>query len=400
MARRPATDGSVVIPAVYAPHAVTCLRSLGRRDVHTIAAYERTTPAFSSRYCDESVLTPSPTEDAVGYRDELLSLASRDDVRAIVPMREADVYVLSRYEEAFAEHVAPRWPAFESLEVVHDRARLVEAADAAGVPRPETHLLDEVDDWRPRQIVKARYALLTPDQSVPGVSDRLLEPSSITYLDHGEKPDRAAIRGDMSHDPIVQEYVPGDEYAFWALYDEGEPVATCHKHQIRGRNYAGGTSVYRRTTREPRLEEVGRALLDHLEWDGFASVQFKKDATTGEFKLLEINPRVWVSVNCPVRAGVDFPYCYWRLAGDASPDPATYEGGVGTHYLLGELMHLWSVLGDDEPFVEPPSISGSVRDVVSSLYGDPRYDYLDPDDPVPFVHDALSRVTALGKRVA
>ena len=59
---------------------------------------------------------------------------------------------------------------------------------------------------------------------------------------------------------------------------------------------------------DPELDSIGRALLDELDWHGLASVQFIEDATTDEYKLMEINSRFWASVSCAVKAGLDFPY--------------------------------------------------------------------------------------------
>lgn len=383
---------SVVVPAVFAPSAATCLRSLGRRGIHTIAAYERdTSPAFYSRYCDAAVTTPSPAADITGYKDALLSLVGRDDVRTIVPMREADTYVLSKYRDEFQDHVRPLWPSFDTLRTAHDRLRLVRAAEKAGVPVPDTRRLDDVDDRARDRIVKSRYALLADDYVESGPPEQFIEPSAVHYLRSGVEPDRDAIRAEMGHVPIVQEYVPGPEYALWALYEDGTPVAICQKRQIRAFSYTGGTSVYRKTARIPELEAAGRMLLDHLEWNGFASVQFKRDARTGEFKLMEINPRTWVSLSCPVRAGMDFPYYYWRLAGDEPiPVDPEYTTGIGTHRLGGELMYLHTVFAEDSPVIEPPPVWKAIRDITVSLYTQPRYDYLTADDPLPFVRDGVN----------
>lgn len=379
---------SAVVPAVQAPHSVTCLRSLKRRGVHTIAAYEEPTPAFCSRHCDETHVVTSPDTDVEGYKDELLALASRDDVRAIFPMREVDVYVLSKYRSEFSATVAPLWPSFETLEVAHDRYELVEAARNAGVPTPETRLLDEVPEWDAKRIIKARYALLTEEYLCDDLEGGTAEPPDVRYLPPGIEPNREEIRAEMKHAPLVQEYVPGDEYAFWALYEDGEPIATCQKRQLRALRYAGGTSVYRETVKIPELASAGHDLLEHLDWNGFASVQFKKDDRTGEFKLLELNPRVWVSVSCPVTAGLDFPYYYWQRSNGNPTDPTPdYEQDVATHRIGGELMYLLSILRTDNPFVEKPPFYSAVREVVSSLYRRPHFDYFRLDDPYPFFCD-------------
>jgi len=391
------TGQSVVVPAIGGPSSVSVLRSLGRSGVHTIAVSEQPDPpGFRSRYCDEAVRVPSPADDLLGYRDALLELARGGDVRTILPLREADVYVLATWREAFAEHVAPLWPDAETLRVAHDRVLLDEAARAAGVPAPETLPLDAVETWDRERFVKARYAILADaylDDLPPGESR---VESATRHLLPGEEPDVDAIAAEMGHVPIAQRYLPGGEYALWALYDEGEPVATCQKRQLRAYKYAGGTSVTRETVFVPEIERLGRALLDHLDWHGLASVQFIGDERTGEFSLLEINPRAWLSLPCAVQAGADFPAYFWRVAGGEwdSVDPG-YETGVRTHLLRGNLVYLHSVLRDDFPLAERPAFHRALRDVGTSIAANPNFDYLSRDDPAPFVRDALNTVGGL-----
>lgn len=383
---------SVVVPAVNSASSSCFLRSLAKHGVHTIAASEmESPPAFSSRYADETHRIPSFKDDVVAYKDGLLSLAKREDVRAIATFREMDVYVLSKFAEEFGEHVEPLWPEIGSLRIAHDRKRLVEAAEEAGVGAPETQLLSETDDWDDEQIVKDRYAVLTGDYIDSYAEDQYGLPGGTTYLEPGKEPDREALQKKAGHDPIVQEHVSGDEYAVWALYDHGEPVATCLKHQVRGFQYEGGTSVCRETVEVPGLEEAGTKLLDHLDWHGPASVQMIRDDETGEFRLLEINPRFWVSLSCAVRAGLDFPYYFWRMAnGEKLRTTDEYEVGVATHLLRGELVHLHSVLRGTNPYVEPPSFRERAWEVAKSCFDQPNFDYLTLDDPGPFVRDVLN----------
>jgi predicted ATP-grasp superfamily ATP-dependent carboligase len=406
---------SVVVPAVGAASSVTCIRSLGRRGIHTIAVSEDPkAPAFRSRYCDESIAVPSPTEDLLSYKEALLALARREDVRTIVPVREPDVYVLSRYREEFAEHVAPLWPPFEVLQDAHDRVRLVAAATDAGVSVPETQLLSEVRNWDRELIVKSRYALVTDEEAgrtaaigdgsgqVGGARTEgseanteaspggFVDVGKTRYLDPGSEPDVEGIAAAMFHDPIVQEYIPGTEYTFRALYDDGEPVVTCQKRATRGYKYARGPSVYHEATAIPELTEAGLALLDRLDWHGVASVGFIRDERTGEFKLLEINPRFWSSLPSDLPAGIDFPHYYWRVAGgeDVERNPS-YETGKGTHLLRGEVAYLYSILFEDFAFVEKPPFWPELWNVARSLVTDPRFDYLSLDDPKPFAYDLL-----------
>jgi predicted ATP-grasp superfamily ATP-dependent carboligase len=383
---------SIVVPHVPVPSTGACLRSLSSAGVHTIVVSEEpNASSFASKYCDEAVLVPDPTVDLEGYAEALLALARREDVRTIVPVREEEAFVLSKYRERFAEHVATPWPKPETLRRVHDRVRLAEAADAAGVPVPETTPLSAVSEWDSRSIVKSRYNLVV-DEYVDAVPPGTVRGSkAIEHVAPGEKPDVDALREEFGHDPIVQEFVPIDEeYMVAALYDHGEPLVTFQHEQIRGASYTGGGGVYRESTFVQELEDAATALLDELKWHGLACIEYMRHPTTGEFYLTEINPRMWTSLSANVQMGADFPHWYWKLAtGRADEIEPAYELGVGSHYLKGELMYLLSLVRDDSTIVDRPPIVRTVAEIVESCYRQPNFDVLSADDVWPFVQDGL-----------
>lgn len=383
------TQETVLIPMGLESKGYACMRSPSEHGLRTILASEyETVPAASSRFCDEAERIPDPTEDLLAYRDALLDIAARPDVETILPTRTQDTYLFSLYQSAFEEHVSLVTPPKEILRTVHDRARLAAAAEAAGVPVPETQLLSEaIDDDRPK-IVKSRYNLLASEYVDTYAEEESSIEKSITHIKPGERLDKAGLRREMGHDPIVQEYIPSShEYLFGALYDHGEPLATFQHRQIRGDSYTGGGGVYRKTTEIPELDAVGRKLLDSIDYHGLACIEYMKHETTGEFYLTEINPRLWQSVPCAVSAGADFPWFYYLMATDRAEeiDPE-YEIDHGTHQLYGEVGHFKSLFTDSSPIVERPSVTGTAWEILTSCYEDPRFDDLRFDDPMPFVH--------------
>lgn len=389
-----APDGSAVVISNDAPGSVTAVRSLGQRGVRTIVASDSDrSPAFTSKYCDERVRLPSPYDDLLSYRDVLLDLAARPSVKTIVPVREEDVYVLSRYREAFAEHLTPVWPTMETLATVHDRLDLFSAAERAGVTVPETALLTDVEEWDRRLIAKGRYGALTNYyvEEIPPTESWSMP--NTQYFEPGDPPDVENLIDRMGHVPIVQEYVPGTEYTIRALYDEGEALFSTQKALRRGFKYPRGPSVYHEAVDIPELREAGLAVLDELEWHGVASVGFIRDEETGEFEILEINPRFWSSLPCDIHAGVDYPLYYWRLAnGDSGPFTPDYRPGTASHFIRGEISHLHSVATEQYPFVEKPSLLRTAVETVGSMVTQPHFDYLSTDDIRPFVRDTLNAV--------
>ena len=389
------TEASVVVPGIDAPSTVACLRSLRPRGIRTIVGSESaSTPAADSNYCDEFVSLPDPTTDLLAYGDALRALAERPDVRTIVPVREEDVFVLADRKAEFAEEVETLWPGFETLRRVQDRIELFAAADAADVAVPETALLDQWDDWERETIVKPRYTVAAPPYLGPEY-DRI-EIGSTEYQTPGHPPDLQAAVEKRGHVPLVQERIPDSrEFGFFALYEDGDPVATFQHCQHRGWKYCGGPSAYRESVYDPDLEAAGRALLGELEWHGLAMVEFLYCPDDEEYKLMEVNPRFWSSLPFSVRVGADFPYYYWQRAnGDPIGTDETYDVGVGGHLLRGELSYLHSVATETYPVVERPSFATALREVTSSLVRHPRFDYAVLDDPMPFVRDCTNLLRA------
>lgn len=377
-----------LIPTGHAVLTFAILRSLGRQGIGSIVASEKTgVPAAASRYCQESVSLPDPRRDLLAYRDEMLALARREDVRTILPARPEDCYLLSRYEEEFAPHVSLVVPSMTQLKAAQDRLELVDAAEAAGVPVPETRRLSDVDSWDDDLIIKSRYNVLADaflEDFGPGEFDVVKD---VHHVADGDAPDAEAIRDVMRHDPIVQEFVHmSGQYVFGALYDDGEPLATFQHRQIRGNSYTGGGGVYRKSIYDPELEEVARRLLDRLDWHGLACIEYMKDADTGEYVLTEINPRLWQSLPSAVRAGADFPLYYWLAAtGRADEIDHDYDLDVGSHQLHGELRYLLSLLNDGSPHVPRPPLTLTTWQIAASIVREPYFDCLALDDPGPFI---------------
>lgn len=396
------TKLNVVVPGVDSASSTAAVRSLGRQSIPTIVVSEDTTePAFVSKYCDETVSVPDPTEDFAGYETALLRLAEQRNLATILPFREEDIYVLARNRDRFDEHLETPWPDLTTLQQVQDRMALVSVADRAGVATPRTNTLDRWDAWNREFIVKPRYTVQTPEYDDQFEETRT-QPSSIKYPEPGEPPDRERIVAEMGHVPLVQEFIPTPyEYGFFALYDQGTAVATFQHRQIRGWKYCGGPSAYRESVDIPALDRVGRALLNELDWHGVAMVEFLRDPRTGEFKLMEINPRFWSSLPFTIQAGIDFPGLLWAQAtGHEIDSPPEYDVGISGHLLRGEVLHLYSILTEGYPTVTQPRFSTRAIEVATSLLQNRRFDYLSADDPRPFVRDVRNAVRQVGARFA
>ncbi|QSG16067.1 carboxylate--amine ligase [Halapricum desulfuricans] len=389
MAKPEPNQNTVVVPAGIDPgKSYSCVRSLSRAGLDTIVASEYDDlPAAASRSCDESISIPPISADLEAYKDALVGIAARPDVDTILPIRPQDPYVFAKYRSEFEQYVDLVVPSFDTLRLCHDRLRLAEAAREAGVPTAETRLLGDVDDWDSDLIIKARYNLLADEYLGQDTSVIPGTVKTVEFVRDGTVPDTDAIREAMYHEPVVQEYIhSAGKYVFGALYDHGDALATFQHRQIRGDSYTHGGGVYRKSVDIPELESTGRALLDSLEWHGLACIEYMEDARTGEFKFIEINPRLWQSTNCAIQAGADFPVYYWlQSQGRSDEIDSDYETGVGTHTLYGEMKYFRSLFQEESPFVERPSPPVELLKILASFAETPNFDDFHADDPLPAV---------------
>jgi biotin carboxylase len=159
-------------------------------------------------------------------------------------------------------------------------------------------------------------------------------------------------------------------------------------------------------TLDKALRSQTERLLGLLGWHGVAMVEYKQDARTGRFYLMEINGRFWGSLQLAIDAGVDFPYLSFQLAAGMDLDlPRAYKVGVKSRWLLGDVDHLWLRLsrrGDDLPPGTPSRLSTALDFMKFSTPG-LRYDVMSYDDPQPMVYEfhqyAKELAVSAGRRV-
>jgi predicted ATP-grasp superfamily ATP-dependent carboligase len=116
---------------------------------------------------------------------------------------------------------------------------------------------------------------------------------------------------------LVQERIPGggeSQFSYAALCSDGQPIASLTAR--RTRQYPidfGYSSSFVETLDIPEIAASSRRLLAAMRYTGIVEVEYKFDARTASYKLLDINPRLWTWSALGALAGTDFPYLLWRM---------------------------------------------------------------------------------------
>ena len=132
---------------------------------------------------------------------------------------------------------------------------------------------------------------------------------------------------------IVQRIIPGFDdhmYTFDAYLNQDAKVThwvTCQKYRQYPINF--GASVYTGQKLVPEIVEIGTSFLEKIHYKGFAEIEFKKDAETGQFYLIEINVRITNLNSLLYKVGVNIPYITYQELTGATIEPKVIDKDTG-----------------------------------------------------------------------
>jgi predicted ATP-grasp superfamily ATP-dependent carboligase len=140
---------------------------------------------------------------------------------------------------------------------------------------------------------------------------------------------------------VIQEKI-GDgktvEGAFF-LCNKGKVLSSyCHKRE-RTFPLDGGVTVYSKLVYNKDILQTGKKLLEKLKWSGIAMLEFLQDVKTGEYKVIEINPRFWGSVLLSEFSGANFVSAYIKTALGEEPVINENKKNVAIRWLAFDILN-------------------------------------------------------------
>ncbi len=300
---------------------------------------------MQSRYCARKLISPDPSAAPEKFVAWLRDLAAKWPSAVIVPLTDVSLPLCIRAIESGAM-LKTALPDRDSYETAIDKFALAARAIEAGLKVPGTvaisrESLSSLENLRFGWpvVVKPRRSATETEQGMlrRGVSyassriDLLTQVQATLVDDHDEV--------------LVQQCIAGYGMGVFALYDRGVPQFFFSHRRLRERPPTGGVSVLSESRPLPdEVMDAVRRLLGQLNWHGVAMVEFKVDAG-GCAWLMEINARLWGSVQLAVDCGADFPWFSYQLARAERPAvPKQYLVNRQLRWLLGDLDRLYLIL--------------------------------------------------------
>ena len=374
--------------------ALSVVRSLGRSGLIVDVASAFQSPiCASSRHIRQCLRYPDPLKNESDFVAWIDNQIQTGGYALIIPVTERTLAPLLRNREAIDDARIAMAPS-DALEQVLDKERTVALATALNIPVPRSWPIDSLDQLDSAATELDYPMVIKPSRSV-GHGNGSGVQLSVSYA-HNRDDLEKQVRHALNHGAVIlQEYFRGDGVGIELIADHGEiGFAFQHRRLHEVPLTGGGSSLRCSEAIVPALLEAARALIKALHWHGVAMVEFKYDARTGEFRLMEINGRFWGSLPLAIAAGADFPRMLYELLceGRIAPRPPAQEGVV-CRQLARDVDWLEHVLRRNAPasLVSLPSWNDVLHD--SALVFSPRhhFDVQSLSDPKPGLID-LGRI--------
>jgi predicted ATP-grasp superfamily ATP-dependent carboligase len=323
--------------------ALAVTRSLGRNG-HFVAvgAPRATALAQTSRFCAARARYVDPSTDPDGFIDSLEGEIRRLRIDVLLPISDISTLLVTEHRQRLAALCQLPLASNETIALAADKASILQTAERLGIPIPRTVFVDG-----PEPSAEALAGLTWP-VVMKARRSRMRTASGWVASSVAYAADRDELVGLLRALPaeafpaILQERIEGPGMGVFMCYQRGRAVAVFGHRRLREKPPTGGVSVLSESIAIPDDARAHASrLLEELQWQGVAMVEFKVDNRDGVPKLMEVNGRFWGSLQLAIDAGVDFPNILLATLADAPVPPAPpYRTGVLNRWFWGDLDSL------------------------------------------------------------
>ena len=360
--------------------ALAATRALGRAG-YTVYVSAARLPSLASvsRFVSGSAVVVGAAEHPRQAVTRLAELVGAWGIEVVVPVTDATMSAVLHCGVSAVGHAAVAGPSNEAYVALSDKAAVLARAAALGGAVPRTAVASSAADL-PDATAQVGYPCVLKSLHSRSFGTRYVA----TTATLGE-----AAAG-APYPVLVQERIVGVGEGVFLLMDRGRRIAAFAHRRLREKPPSGGVSTYRESVRlAPDVLQIAERLLGDVAWQGVAMVEFKRCARTGRAYLMEVNGRLWGSLQLAIDAGINFPELLVRVAlGQAVAPVDGYRVGVRSRWLWGDVDHVIARLRRSRTrlHLEPgaPSFLRTLWDFLHFWRPEDRMEVWDADDPRPF----------------
>ena len=328
--------------------ALAATRALGKRKDIIVYTTDSTTSALAgcSKYTTKYLQGPDPSADTAEFLKWVNSTVRKYEIDFLLPVTEVTSRTLVEHRDSLPPCKLP-FSDFKTLLDLSNKTALTQLAQRLNVPVPFSQYCETPADIDWQQVTFP--CVLKPALSKVLVNNQWLE-TQVHIVDTQQQMEELLNHKEyLLHYPfMVQQYIDGQGAGIFCYYQNGEAKAFFAHKRLREKPPSGGVSVLSESAPvNPLMKQYAKALLDNVHWHGAAMVEFKV-ASDGTPYLMEINTRLWGSLQLSIDAGVNFPALLFDGEYQQVKPLTGFNEGVQLRWLLGDLDNLYLQFKDSK----------------------------------------------------
>lgn len=259
---------------------------------------------FRSPRLDRVVRYSDPNKDAAAWAGEIAELCQMNEISGIIPTGTTTTNALSKYKEVIESHSTAKCAVedYALLSRATDKWLGYELCQEVGVAMPKTALFRYDASGLERARALAFPVVVKPRMSYAAIGVRFYATPEELSAAIQSAPREDAPAEDVY---VVQERIHGRLHDVTSFAVRGQAKALLSQERLVTLYDFGGGGIINRTTDEPALRRIAEQFLERTGWTGVLLFDFIRDEATGQFLLLECNPKFWGATELTIKAGLN-----------------------------------------------------------------------------------------------
>jgi carbamoyl-phosphate synthase large subunit len=309
----------ILITGAGAPGAAGILSSLQIDDSLSITIADKNPNAVGKYLNTKGNFWHIPDAKMPYFIDTVLYYCIKNDIKLIFPLVTLELFQFAKYKDLFKKHdIRIIVSDYEYLNIANNKSTLLKHLSSNNIPTPdfrivpmgnfEQLLISFKDLGYPTRPLCIKPSISNGSRGVR-IIDNTIDKFDILF---NQKPNSlymsfdemcTILEGKMFPEILVSEVLPGEEYTIDTVNNNGDIKLVLPRIRTR---IAGGISIEGKFVKHLDIIEYCRSILSTMTLHGPIGLQVKQDIN-GQFKILEINPRIQGTSVAALGVGVNLP---------------------------------------------------------------------------------------------
>jgi len=283
-------------------------RSLGEAGIPVFVVDNKDCIAKYSKYCTKYFRCPDYDKDDLAWF--LIDLAKKEDIRSwvLLPSNDHAVYTVSRNKSKLEEYYNIITPGLEVIDIIYNKAKLIDIARDFKIPVPTTYKMKSYDD---EDLDRIKFPVILKGCFGLSFYKAIRKKGLLANTRHDLKVHLKKISESYDVNKVLIQELIDSGYnnkviSFTAFSIKGEIKTSWTGEKIREHPHMFGTATFAGSTTCLPCYNQSAELLNALDFTGVCEIEYIWDYHSKEYKLIEINPRTWLWVGLAKAEGVDY----------------------------------------------------------------------------------------------